>query len=182
MRNVRRPRASMSAATASTSAARRAVATTSAPASARPSARTRPIPLVPPTTTATRPSRSKRFRDITRGQGSMSDMLRDTLYRVPRQDGLQLLQRRGEGGARELTTWRLQLKRGTEQRYAASGEETILVVQSGGGSVSASGETFAVSRKNVFEERASAVYVPAGDAVTVSASSDLEAILVSTPA
>jgi 5-deoxy-glucuronate isomerase len=112
----------------------------------------------------------------------MSDMLRDTLYRVPRQDGLQLLQRRAEGGARELTTWRLRLKRGTEQRYAASGEETILVVQSGGGSVSASGETFAVSRKNVFEERASAVYVPAGDAVTVSASSDLEAILVSTPA
>ena len=112
----------------------------------------------------------------------MSHMLRDTLYRAPRQDGLQLLQRRGEGGARELTTWRLRLKRGTEQRYAASGEETILVVQSGGGSVSVSGETFAVSRKDVFEERASAVYVPAGEPVTVSARSDLEAILVSTPA
>ena len=112
----------------------------------------------------------------------MSHMLRDTLYRLPRLDGLQLLQRRGDGGARELTTWRLRLKRGTEQRYAASGEETILVVQSGGGSVSVSGETFAVSRKDVFEERACAVYVPPGEAVTVSAGSDLEAILVSTPA
>ena len=39
----------------------RAVATTSAPASARPSASTRPMPLVPPTTTATRPSRLKSF-------------------------------------------------------------------------------------------------------------------------
>jgi 5-deoxy-glucuronate isomerase len=112
----------------------------------------------------------------------MSHMLRDTLYRLPRQDGLQLLQRRGEGGARDLTTWRLRLKRGTEQGYAATGEETILVVQSGGGSVYVSGETFAVSRKDVFDQRASAVYVPAGEAVTVSASSDLEAILVSTPA
>src|SRR4029453_3268636 len=47
-----------------TSAARRAVATTSAPASARPSANTRPMPLVPPTTTAIRPSRLNRFFDM----------------------------------------------------------------------------------------------------------------------
>ena len=70
---------------------------------------------------------------------------------------------------------------GTEQRIRM-GEETILVVQSGNGSVSVSGETFAVSRKDVFNERASAVYAPPGEAITVSASSDLEAILVSTPA
>ena len=52
IRSVRRPRCSISAATSSTSGWRRAVATTSAPASARPSASTRPMPLVPPTTTA----------------------------------------------------------------------------------------------------------------------------------
>ena len=40
-------------------------------------------------------------------------MLRDTLYRCPVNDGLQLLQRRGDGGARELTTWRLRLTRGS---------------------------------------------------------------------
>ena len=53
-RRVRRPRPSISAATASTFAARRPVTTTSAPASARPRAMARPMPLVPPTTTARR--------------------------------------------------------------------------------------------------------------------------------
>ena len=57
-RRVRRPRPSISAATASTFAARRPVTTTSAPASARPRAMARPMPLVPPTTTARRPERS----------------------------------------------------------------------------------------------------------------------------
>ena len=42
----------------STRSSRRPVATTSAPASARPSASARPMPLVPPTTTAVRPDRS----------------------------------------------------------------------------------------------------------------------------
>jgi 5-deoxy-glucuronate isomerase len=112
----------------------------------------------------------------------MSPMLRDTLYRVPRHHGLQLLQRRGDGGARELTTWRLRLTPGTEQRHSAPGEETVLVVQSGAGSVALGGQTFPVSRTDVFEERAAAVYVPPGVAATISATSDFEAILVSTPA
>jgi 5-deoxy-glucuronate isomerase len=109
-------------------------------------------------------------------------MLRDTLYRLPRQDGLQLLQRRGEGGARELTTWRLRLAGGAVHRFEAPEEETIVVVQSGSGAVSVAGETFPVSRKNVFEERASAVYVPSGAAATISAASELEAILMCAPA
>jgi 5-deoxy-glucuronate isomerase len=112
----------------------------------------------------------------------MSSMLRDTLYRVPRHDGLQLLQRRGEGGARELTTWRLRLRAGTVQSFSAPGEETVLVMQSGAGSIAVSGQSFAVSRKDVFEERATAVYVPPGASATISATSDLEAILASTPA
>ena len=119
---------------------------------------------------------------MTRGQVSMSPMLRDTLYRLPRHDGLQLLQRRGEGGARELTTWRLRLKSGAEQRYSAAGEETILVLQSGAGAVAFAGGAFSVSRRDVFDERASAVYIPPGEPIAVAASSDLEAILVSTPA
>ena len=112
----------------------------------------------------------------------MSPMLRDTLYRLPRADGLQLLQRRGDGSARELTTWRLRLRSGGKQSYAAPGEETVLVMQSGSGSVSAAGQTFDVKRTDVFDERASAVYLPPGASATIAASSDLEAILISTPA
>jgi 5-deoxy-glucuronate isomerase len=112
----------------------------------------------------------------------MSTMLRDTLYRLPRQPGLQLLQRRGTGGARELTTWRLRLKPGAEQQFTAEREESVLVVQHGAASVTVAGRTFDVSRVDVFEERASAVYAPPGEAITVSARSDFEAILVSTPA
>src|SRR4026209_1793671 len=132
---------------------------TSAPASASPRASTLPIPLVPPTTTATRPSRLKRFFDMTTGQVSMSSMLRDTLYRLPRQPGLQLLQRRGDGGARELTTWRLRLQPGAGHRYTAAGEESVLVVQNGAAAVTVAGQTFGVSRRDVFEGPASAVYV-----------------------
>src|SRR6476620_8844933 len=181
-RIVRRPSASISAATSSPSGARRAVATTSAPACASPTASTRPIPLVPPTTTATRPSRLKRLFDMTSGQVSMSSMLRDTLYRLPRQPGLQLLQRRGEGGARELTTWRLRLSPGADHRYTAAGEESVLIVQRGAASVTVGGHTFGVSRKDVFEDPASAIYVPPNDPLTIVASTDFEGILISTPA
>jgi len=112
----------------------------------------------------------------------MSTMLRDTLYRLPRQSGLQLLQHRGDGGARELTTWRLRLGPGSQQRFSAQGEESVLVVQNGSASIAVSGRTFDVSRVDVFEERATAVYAPPGEALTVSAKSEFEAILVSTPA
>jgi 5-deoxy-glucuronate isomerase len=112
----------------------------------------------------------------------MSHMLRDTLYRLPRQDGLQLLQRRGDRGARELTTWRLRLTASAAHRFEVQDEEAIVVMQSGAGSVSVGGETFTLSRKNVFEERASAVYLPPGVAATISAAPDIEAILMSAPA
>jgi 5-deoxy-glucuronate isomerase len=112
----------------------------------------------------------------------MSSMLRDTLYRLPRQPGLQLLQRRGAGDARELTTWRLRLAPGADHRFSSSGEESVLVVQRGAASVTVAGRTFGVSRKEVFEEPASAVYVPPNEPMTVVASSDFEGVLVSTPA
>src|SRR3954469_15650176 len=152
IRTVRRPRASISADTWSTSWARLAVATTSAPASASPSASTLPIPLVPPTTTATRPSRLKRFFDITSGQVSMSSMLRDTLYRLPRQPGSQCLQSRGDAGARELTTWRIRLSPGTQAQSHTPGEESVLVVQSGAATVTVAGQDFDVNCQVVFHE------------------------------
>lgn len=109
-------------------------------------------------------------------------MLSDTLFRVPRGEGLQLLQRRGEHGARELTSWRLCLGAGKSTTYRADGEETILVLQQGRGVVSVGGERWPISRRNVFDERATAVYVPPGLEISVAADDALEAVLVSTPA
>lgn len=108
-------------------------------------------------------------------------MLTDTLYRKPRVDGIQPLQRRGEGDARELSTWRLHVRPGGELRHTVSGEEGVLVVQHGTATVSAGGQQFSVSRKDVFEERATAIYVPRGADLVVRPSADFEAILFSTP-
>ena len=112
----------------------------------------------------------------------MSRMLRDTLYRLPRTDGPQCLQSRGNGGARELTTWRIRLRPGTEAQSHIPGEESVLVVQSGAATVTVSGEEFQVSRKDVFQERASALYAPPGESLAIAARSEFEAIVVSTPA
>ncbi len=109
-------------------------------------------------------------------------MLNDTLYRIRRIEGLQQLQKRGEGGARELTSSRLRLAPGATYRYQIAAEETVLVLQEGKGTFTTPDGTWTLSRKNVFEERASAVYVPPGTTLTVTAETALEAILVSTPA
>ncbi len=112
----------------------------------------------------------------------MSFMLRDTLYRLPRQPGPQCLQCRGDGGARELTTWRVRLSPGTEAQCHVPGEESVLVVQSGVATVTVAGQKFEVSRRDVFEERASAVYAPADESIAIVPTSEFEAIVVSTPA
>jgi 5-deoxy-glucuronate isomerase len=109
-------------------------------------------------------------------------MLTNTLYRVSRQKGLQVLQKRGEQEATQVTSWRLYLAAGEQERYRNADEETILVLQQGAGAVSAAGSTWHLSRQNVFTERASAVYVPPGIELTITADRDFEAILVSTPA
>src|SRR2546429_9236792 len=109
-------------------------------------------------------------------------MFEHTLYRVTRSAGLQVLQRRGTGGARELTTLRLRLAPGERAAYHSRDEETVLVLLEGAGSVEAGGEHWGVGRRDVFSERATAAYLPAGVATTVTAQSPLEAILVSTPA
>ena len=109
-------------------------------------------------------------------------MLSDTLYRVPRSEGLQLLQRRGERGARELTTWRLRLSPGQSERYTVEGEETVFVLQQGSGALEVEGRRWDVVRPGVFEARATALYVPPGKTLTVTAKDTVEAVLVSTPA
>lgn len=109
-------------------------------------------------------------------------MLTDTLYRVPRADGLQALQRRGTGGARELTTARLCLPAGRTHRYHIAGEETVLVLQQGRATFTTPHGAWTLARTNVFEERASAVYLPAGAPLDIDVDVAIEAVLYSTPA
>src|SRR5829696_6029786 len=107
-------------------------------------------------------------------------MLNETLYRIRRIEGLQQLQKRGEGGARELTSSRLRLAAGTSYKYQIAGEETILVLQEGKGTFATADGTWTLARKNVFDERASAVYLPPGVTLTVTAEIPTEAVLFST--
>jgi 5-deoxy-glucuronate isomerase len=109
-------------------------------------------------------------------------MLNETLYRIRRIDGLQQLQRRGEGGARELTSSRLRLSPGASYKYQIAAEETVLVLQEGRGTFATADESWNLARTNVFEERASAIYLPPGVTLTVTAETPIEAILFSTPA
>src|SRR5215510_15639278 len=109
-------------------------------------------------------------------------MLTNTLYRVSCEKGLKLLQKRGEGEAREMTSWRLHLENNERERYSNDGEETILVLQQGAGILSAAGSNWRVSRSSVFTERATALYLPPGVELVVRGEPQIEAILVSTPA
>lgn len=109
-------------------------------------------------------------------------MLNDTLFRHPRTQGVQLLQRRGEAGARELTTRRIRLEPGGTATVTAPGEETVVVLQQGRGTVEAGGRRWPVSRDSVFTDRATALYLPPDVELTVEAATPLEAVLFSTPA
>jgi len=109
-------------------------------------------------------------------------MLNDTLYRVRRIEGLQNLQRRGDRGAKELTSSRLRLAAGATHKYHIAGEETVLVLQEGTGTFATPEGSWRLSRSSVFDQRASVVYIPPGVALTVTAETPLEAILFSTPA
>jgi 5-deoxy-glucuronate isomerase len=109
-------------------------------------------------------------------------MLSETLFRVSRREGLHVLQRRGERGARELTTHRMTLAAGGSASFSAPGEETVVVLQQGRGRFEAGGQSWPVSRSGVFTERATALLLPAGAELQVSADTPLEAVLVSAPA
>src|SRR5437867_1176961 len=105
-------------------------------------------------------------------------MLADTLFRASRRPGLHPLQKRGEGDARELTSFRLRLDSGTSHDYVSPDEETICVLQEGRGTLEVDGHVWRISRSGVFTERATAVYVPPGRHLVVHADEPLEAILV----
>ena len=109
-------------------------------------------------------------------------MLSDTLSRVPRDEGLQLLLRRGERGAQELTIWRLCLGPGQSDTFRVKDEETVFVLQQGRAVLTVGDARFDVSRASVFTERATALYLPPGATLRVVATTALEAILISTPA
>ena len=109
-------------------------------------------------------------------------MLNETLFRKPRTPGIQTLQARGEAGARELTTRRLVLEAGGTSEFSSGDEETIVVLHQGRGTFAAGETSWPVARAGVFEERATALYLPPGTPLQVKAESPLEAVLISTPA
>src|SRR5438552_12139196 len=108
--------------------------------------------------------------------------LANTLFRVPRRSGLQILHRRGPDQARELSGWRLRLEPGASATYHSDDEETVLVLQDGAGKMQTSAGTWDVSRRSVFDERATAVYLPPKAELKVTAREPFEAVLISTPA
>jgi 5-deoxy-glucuronate isomerase len=109
-------------------------------------------------------------------------MLSDTRFRIPRSEGLHVLQRRGERGARELTTRRLVLEPGQSAPFVVPDEETIVVLQQGAGTFATSAQSWSVSRASVFTEPATGLLLPPGHQLRVDATTRLEAVLVSTPA
>jgi 5-deoxy-glucuronate isomerase len=109
-------------------------------------------------------------------------MLNETLFRHPRTQGVQLLQRRGDAGARELTTRRICLEPGTAATFSAPDEETVVVLQQGRGTFTTDARRWPVSRDGVFTERATALYLPPGVDLGIKADTPLEAVLFSTPA
>ena len=110
-------------------------------------------------------------------------MLNDTLFRIPRASGVQILQRRGERGARELTTRRLSADAGTSLSLQVPGEESVVVVQRGTASLCVGPSSWKASRRDVFAERASALYLPPGQTLEIRAEDGVfEAVVFSTPA
>ncbi len=109
-------------------------------------------------------------------------MLSNTLFRQPRRAGIHVLQQRGTAGARELSTRRLTLDAGGTATFRLNDEETVVVLQHGTGTFAAGGSAWPVSRSGVFTERATALYLPPGVELTVTATAPLEAVLMSTPA
>jgi 5-deoxy-glucuronate isomerase len=107
-------------------------------------------------------------------------MLTDTLFRQTRSDGVHVLQRRGDAGARELTTRRLRLAAGTSSTFQIDDEETVVILQQGRGVFAAGGQRWTVGRSDVFSERATALYLPPGVELGVGAETLLEAVLFST--
>jgi 5-deoxy-glucuronate isomerase len=109
-------------------------------------------------------------------------MLADTCVHAPRTEGLHVLQRRGERGARELTTRRLCASAGRSVSFVSPDEETIVVLLQGRCRFVTGAQSWDVARADVFDDHATALLLPPGHEVTVHAETALEAILTSAPA
>jgi 5-deoxy-glucuronate isomerase len=109
-------------------------------------------------------------------------MLAETLFRAPRQNGLHPVQTSGEGGIRELSSWRLKLASQENAAFQSDNEEAVLILQEGEGRLEAEGQEWEVSRSSVFEQPATAMYVPPGVRLSTAALSPFEAIIVAAPA
>lgn len=109
-------------------------------------------------------------------------MLSNTLHRVARKEGLHLIQRRGADGAAELSSWRLRLAAQATAAFSVPDEESVLVLQEGAGRLEAASQSWEVRRKSVFEEGATALYLPPGEGLTITADEGLEAIIVTAAA
>ena len=97
---------------------------------------------------------------------SVISSLRDTHRRLPRQSGLHLIQPRGEAGAEALASWRLRLAPGESATFSSADEEAVVVLQEGRAIWSAGAESWTVGRRGVFDERATALYLPPGTTFT----------------
>jgi 5-deoxy-glucuronate isomerase len=119
---------------------------------------------------------------MTRTSTHDHSMLSGTLFRVPRQNGLHEVQTRGEGGARELSSWRVKLAPRESADFRVQGEEAVLILQEGKGVLEASENSWEASRVGVFDEPATALYLPPGVNLAVTAHTPLEAIIIAAPA
>ena len=109
-------------------------------------------------------------------------MLSETLFRQPRTSGVHALQRRGDAGARELSTWRIRVDPGREAAFQVADEEAVVVLQEGAGTWTAGKERWTVNRKSVFVEPATAAYLPVGTELRITADTPLEAVAFTTTA
>ena len=109
-------------------------------------------------------------------------MLNQTLFRIPRESGVQTLQRRGDAGAREMSTRRVRLEPDGAAQIRIPGEEAVAVVQRGRARFSVADRSWDVDRDDVFTQRATALYLPPDAALDIHAVTDFEAVIFSTPA
>ncbi len=100
--------------------------------------------------------------------------------RSSRTRGLQTLISR-EKTAKELSLLRLRLDQDEHERLHFDAQEAAIVLLDGEVTFSWEGQQRAARRENPFRERASAIYLPPGEAVEVSASAASELIIVATP-
>ena len=82
--------------------------------------------------------------------GGKPRVLAETLFRAPRQNGMQAIQTCGEGGTKELSSWRVRRDANESVVFRSQGTEAVLVLQEGAGTLEIAGSTHDVSRKNVF--------------------------------